>query len=93
LECHQFLRPFSTLRNLVISVSHKVLFFQGGHYLQLQAELGLEPPPAVHGFPHTAHAVCTGFLSSQQLLWLYLPDDIVGLKGHEWQLVPLCCEE
>jgi hypothetical protein len=33
--------------------------------------------------------VWTGFLSSQQLRWLYLPDDILGLKDHEWQLVPL----
>jgi hypothetical protein len=32
LECHQFHKPFSILRKLVIYVSHKVLFFQGGRY-------------------------------------------------------------
>jgi hypothetical protein len=30
LRCHQFRKPFSILGNLLISVSHMVLFFQGG---------------------------------------------------------------
>jgi hypothetical protein len=58
LECRQFHMPFLVLANLVTFVSHMVLFvLGGGHYLQLRAELGLQPPPTVHGFRHTGHAV------------------------------------
>jgi hypothetical protein len=41
LEYHQFHRPYSISRNLLISVSHMVLLFLGVNYLQLRVELGL----------------------------------------------------
>jgi hypothetical protein len=40
---------FCKLQGLILS--------GGGHYLQLRAELGLQSPPAVHGFIHTGYAV------------------------------------
>jgi len=42
----------------------------------LQTELGLESPPAVHGFPHTSHVVCTDFPDSRQSRWLFLTGGI-----------------
>jgi hypothetical protein len=49
---------FFNFKNSLISVSHMVLLFQGGgRYLQLRVELGLYPPPAIHGFHHTVYAV------------------------------------
>jgi hypothetical protein len=38
----------------------------------------------------SAHSLCgVNCFYKQQLRWLYLPAEILGLKDHEWQLVPL----
>jgi hypothetical protein len=72
LECHQFHRPFSISVNLLISVSNKVLFFQGDCWLQFIAELELEPLPAIHGRSRTDNGVRTDFRDSHLLRWLSL---------------------
>jgi hypothetical protein len=64
LECHQFHRPFSTSRILLVSVCHMVLSFERSSCLRFLVGLELQPPPAVHGFRHTAHVLWTEFKQS-----------------------------
>jgi hypothetical protein len=55
----------------------------------MRADLDVQSPAVAHGFPHTGHEMLNGFLNNPQFHWLSRSGDMLFIKGHEQQLVPL----
>jgi hypothetical protein len=68
LECHQFHKPFSISKNLLISVRHMFLTSEGGSYLGFWVELEFYPPPAVDGFHRIGHVVWSEYSVSSSIV-------------------------
>jgi hypothetical protein len=77
--CHQFHRPFSVSESLLVSVSLKVLLFQGDCCLQFRAEFGLWPQHRRSWFSRTGYSL-TNYLSGIYDLWKDCREDTLSQR-------------